>query len=100
MTPKEKLLARLRTIIDIPDNATIESTYAGIRQRQAGAWSWYLSVSTHHNIGSFSPVTELLKAERLAVVRDRRASSRVVYDIKDVGADLGRWGAEVEPCPT
>lgn len=72
MTPSERLIERLRVIAElrIPDTARVQRTYAGQRQREAGAWSWYLTTTGRElNIGSYHTVTELLRSELLVPVK-------------------------------
>jgi hypothetical protein len=64
MRPTERLLARLREAgMDLPEGVTIQRTYAGREQRNAGAWSWALLGPNGEDLkaGSQWPVGDLLR---------------------------------------
>lgn len=67
-TPSQRLINKLRDMgHTIPEDAEIERTYAGRREKANGANSWFLPVFHNdgtlnsHIFGSQWPVTELLK---------------------------------------
>lgn len=71
MTPSERLLDRLRSMLGLalPPGARLVRTHAGRLQREQGVWSWYVvdadgdEVVPH--VGSAETVTQLLDSERL-----------------------------------
>lgn len=74
MTPAGRLIARLRAEHDltISDQAQVRRTHAGLNQRQAGAWSWFLDDPEHRSTeyGSHLPVTKLLRHKAWTVTED------------------------------
>lgn len=97
MTPVARLIARLSSIVDgVPPDLEFRRTYAGRVQREAGAWSWTISSGRSDVFASFSPVHELLRADRLALCPARRTAcvDYEVYDAKDV--DARDWGVIME----
>ena len=98
MTPVQRLIKRLEDGFDL-DLRDVEfcRTYAGRVQREAGACSWFINrdheVVTFRGqrwgelVCSYSPVTELLRADRLALVTERHHSTPVVYDAEDAGPE-------------
>lgn len=93
MTPVERLLTRLGTMTDVPAGTEFHRTYAGQRQREAGAWSWWINSPSNGTIASrdlfasWIPVGELLKSRQLALVPARGLScvDYEVYDAEDAG---------------
>lgn len=71
MRPSERLIERLRTDlgISIPEDATIERTYAGRHQLASGGWSWAL-VGNCMRVGSADRVSECLRADNLTIDYD------------------------------
>lgn len=71
-TPSARLLERLRVMgLAIPTDAEIRRTRAGVHQRRAGAFSWYIvnGDGAEMRIGSQYPVTELMTRPRLMATR-------------------------------
>jgi hypothetical protein len=71
----EQLLERLRRecLPDLPDDIEIVRTHAGKYQLEAWAWSWVLYSPTQlfwKEYGSIYRVTELLKCDKLEVVKE------------------------------
>ena len=54
----------------IPPDATFHRTYAGLLQRQAGAWSWYIVAGSREVLAGFEPVTRLLTADEFVLRRE------------------------------
>jgi hypothetical protein len=90
MTTVERLIERLRAgfgdRIEIPEELTFNRTRSGIRQKEQGAWSWFITHRGSDRFAGFVPVGELIRAERLVLVRDRlNMRNYEVYDAEDVG---------------
>ena len=80
MSKSERIFDIIRKMgMRIPPCAYIKRTYAGIRQKQRGGLSWYV-MNGHFDlyIGSFEPITELLKCPNLIKVSRASADYTVV----------------------
>lgn len=79
-----KLLEKIRqdTGMDIPEGTVIKRTFAGRRQLQAGAISWFMYHRDHSHLldyGSCEPVTSLLKAKKLTIIANRTTGTHEIY---------------------
>lgn len=88
MTAFERLHARLVAEgADLPsvDTLTFYRTYAGARQREAGAWSWYATEVQNgvevEVLAGYVGVTELLRAPKLGVSRNRWSGNPRVLEV-------------------
>jgi hypothetical protein len=81
----DRLLARLRQILDLPHDVYLERTGASRGQISAGAWRWRVmrngTFYTRHGgaVGSQETMGELLRARALAVVRQEDSGDYIVY---------------------
>jgi hypothetical protein len=76
-----KLFDRLRKELDmdIPEDATVRRTYAGVHQKGSGAWTWFLLSKTRSiDIGSCYPVTRLLKSNKLSKLTDSSRMTQIL----------------------
>lgn len=84
MKTSDRLLERLREIIDLPEDVYLERTRASRGQKAAGTWSWRVMQSGTAYIvgcgavGSMETMGELLKAEKLFVRTEEHCGDHYV----------------------
>lgn len=76
------LLDRVAARVGAPAGLTLHRTYAGIRQRQEGAWSWWAADAQGREVlAGYVALSELAKAPALTATPNMNNGIRPVLEV-------------------